>query len=429
MTREAVARHDGREMSGYLSPPSRPLSPGAESTKSSRSLHKLGLENYPYPVMPEGQGNSQLSRTEEKQSLQHLNNRLAGYIDKVRSLQTENSRLSQEIRRRDDFQSTEVTSVKVVYDQEIDSLKTALQGISQQYNQLRVASDGLMVENEEMRGNIMRRDAEISESNAELAALQREAAELATELRVREAEGRRAEEQLAQTAPEVQLLRQQLAELRRLLDEQQLEKADMEDQMRRLQEEMKFKMELCEQQMEEVRGRREVEITQLDGKLQDEYESRLARALEELRGVYDNQMDRSRQEFAAMYDVRVTELQTELGREKERASVSERAAADSRARLQALTTRLSNLESENLELNQQVGELGRALGQEAAAYQAQVSAKEQELRRLQEELRQQGDQYTRLLDTKVALDMEIAVFRRLLETEEDRLGMEGRSGH
>ena len=56
MTREAVARHDGREMSGYLSPPSRPLSPGrfvvlfctpisfqgAESTKSSRSLHKLG---------------------------------------------------------------------------------------------------------------------------------------------------------------------------------------------------------------------------------------------------------------------------------------------------------------------------------------------------------------------------------------------------
>ena len=75
--------------------------------------------------------------------------------------------------------------------------------------------------------------------------------------------------------------------------------------------------------------------------------------------------------------------------------MSERGAADSRARLQALTTRwlpfcnkqfffqivfcfqlsfarLSNLESENLELNQQVGELGRALGQEAAAYQAQV---------------------------------------------------------
>ena len=29
------------------------------------------------------------------------------------------------------------------------------------------------------------------------------------------------------------------------------------------------------------------------------------------------------------------------------------------------------------------------------------------------------------MDTKVALDMEIAVFRRLLESEEDRLGIAG----
>ena len=40
--------------------------------------------------------------------------------------------------------------------------------------------------------------------------------------------------------PQVQLLRQQLAELRRLLDEQLLEKADMEDQMRRLQAHLTF---------------------------------------------------------------------------------------------------------------------------------------------------------------------------------------------
>ena len=29
------------------------------------------------------------------------------------------------------------------------------------------------------------------------------------------------------------------------------------------------------------------------------------------------------------------------------------------------------------------------------------------------------------MDTKIALDMEIAVFRRLLESEEDRLGIAG----
>ena len=40
-----------------------------------------------------------------------------------------------------------------------------------------------------------------------------------------------------------------------------------------------------------------------------------------------------------------------------------------------------------------------------------------------DELSNQLKEYQTLMDTKVALDMEIAVFRRLLESEEDRLGI------
>ena len=46
--------------------------------KSTQSLHDLGLDNYPNPEMPES---SRLTRREEKQSLQNLNNRLAGMYD------------------------------------------------------------------------------------------------------------------------------------------------------------------------------------------------------------------------------------------------------------------------------------------------------------------------------------------------------------
>ena len=46
----------------------------ARKYKSTQSLHELGLDNYPNPEYPES---TRLSRKEEKQSLQNLNNRLA----------------------------------------------------------------------------------------------------------------------------------------------------------------------------------------------------------------------------------------------------------------------------------------------------------------------------------------------------------------
>merc|ERR1719410_2577919 len=126
-------------------------SPGSFSTKSSKykstiSLHDLGLDNYPFPEYPDA---SRLTRKEEKQSLQNLNNRLAGYIDKVRQLQRDNAKLTKQIKHIEEYQSKEVTNVKQIYDTEIDSLKDALDGLSKQYNQLKVASEGLLNENEE----------------------------------------------------------------------------------------------------------------------------------------------------------------------------------------------------------------------------------------------------------------------------------------
>merc|ERR1712142_714263 len=118
------------------------------------------------------------TRKGEKQSLQNLNNRLAGYIDKVRRLQRDNSRLTKEIRKREEYQNHEVSNVKHVYDQEIESLKDALDGLSKQYNQLKVASEGLLSENEDMKENLRRKETELKNSGDLITGLQDEVRDL-----------------------------------------------------------------------------------------------------------------------------------------------------------------------------------------------------------------------------------------------------------
>merc|ERR1739838_869461 len=107
--------------------------------------------------------------------------------------------------------------------------------------------------------------------------------------------------------------------------------------------ELKFKIQLLEQQLDEVKTRKEIEITEMDGKLQEEYEDRLQKALNELREVYDKQMTQNREDFGKLYESRVHELQTALSNERGKASSSTQALGETKARIEALVTRVSEL--------------------------------------------------------------------------------------
>merc|ERR1712241_514127 len=388
--------------------------------KSTQSLHELGLDNYPNAEMPES---SRLSRKEEKQSLMNLNHRLAGYIDRVRNLQRENYTLTKQIKCFEEHQTTEITHVKDMYNKQIDDLKAALDSMNKQYNQLKVGAEGLLQENEDIKGKLEKKDNDLSAANGRIQDLEDEMRSMVNKLSRLESEKVQFQSQLDECLPEVLNLREKQAEAKRNLDEESLKSADLENTCARLDEDLKFKMQLLEKQLQEVKNRKEIEITERDGQLQEEYEDRLQKALEELREVYDTKMQQSREDIEKIYEDRVRDLQSQLSQSRGSSASTLQELKESKARIVALTSKAADLENANLALNQKIADLAQELEDLKGIHRSQLAAKDDEIKQLMDKLANQLKAYQNLQDIKIALDMEIAVYRRLIEVEEDRLGI------
>ena len=94
---------------------------------------------------------TRISRLQEKEQLQNLNDRLAAYIDRVRSLETENSRLNVQISTIQESVQKEVTSMKGLYEQELADARKLLDDTSKEKAQLQIDVGKLKTDNEELR--------------------------------------------------------------------------------------------------------------------------------------------------------------------------------------------------------------------------------------------------------------------------------------
>lgn len=104
---------------------------------------------------------------------------------------------------------------------------------------------------------------------------------------------------------ELAKLKKQLDTARKNLEEETLARVDLENTVQSLREELTFKDQIHQQEVNETKNRRQIDITEIDGALSQQYEAKLQQTLNDLRQEYDDQLRINRAEIAGLYEVRL----------------------------------------------------------------------------------------------------------------------------
>ncbi|WAR00913.1 LAM0-like protein [Mya arenaria] len=341
---------------------------------------------------------ARITRMQEKEQLQNLNDRLAAYIDRVRYLESENSRLQVQVRSTEETVTREVTNIKSLYESELAEARKHLDDTAKDKAKQQLEADKYKTEADDWKTKYLKRERDAK--NAEKRNLELEALLGDAKARLQDAENNRkhAEAESARLRGELANLERQMATLRKQLEEETLLRVDLENRIQTLKEELAFKSQIHEQ---------------TDTGLRADYENKLQDALQQTRMEYEEQIRVVREEVEDLYDRKVNDLQGALDR-------SMTVGNSSREEYILIKRRVDELQSEVTKLKAQ-------LASEQDLYEQRLLQKDNEIMDLRLALSDQTQEYADLLDIKLRLDSEIEAYRKLLESEEDRLNLSATS--
>ncbi|CAF1190190.1 unnamed protein product [Rotaria sordida] len=368
-----------------------------------------------------------ITRQQEKQELQTLNDRLAVIIDTVRRLEQDNEKLRTIVKTSTQSFETETSKVKALYENELDDAKKLIEELAHEKSRLAIELEKHRSENTDLQTKLSRIDRDARGYESRLKQYENEIAELKARCNSITSDTTRKIEENEILQNLNNDFEKQISALKRQLESETLLRIDLENKNKTLREELEFNEQVHETHIQQIKEQQCYEIIHNDG-LRQQYDDKLLQELQQLRTQNDQEIILLREEIAVQYEKKIEDLQITNRRYVEQINNYRTDLISYRERIEETIKTRDICNEKILQLEQRCRDLEDRTYRTQQQQHESLNERDEEIQNLKSIIEQMQNDYQNLLDTKIGLDREISTYRKLLDSEEERLNIGNRLG-